>query len=212
MRGNGKSKAPICFAVVDGDPLVTEALQMGLEEQGGFALVAACANGRQALEVLPALPRNQRPDLVLLEIRLPEVDGYTVCRALRGSCPDLLTAFHTTHRLPCFVNGARHAGADAYFCKPMAIHQLAKELRELHRTNCLLIDPSVLLGGQTGHFMPVQEPGLSPRMEAVLELEAKGWPAKQIAEHFQVCHKMIYQQKREALARVERACAMPESR
>jgi two-component system, NarL family, nitrate/nitrite response regulator NarL len=206
MNGNGKSNGIIRFAVVDGDPLVAEALRVGLEELGGFTLVAAGATGREALETISRLPPAQRPDVVLLEIRLREMDGYAVCRALRERWPGLLTAFHTTHRLPCFVNGARHAGADAYFCKPMVLHQLAAELRALHPTHGLLIDQESLLGGVTGCFTLVREPRLSPRMEEILELDAQGWPVKQIAERFRVCPKVIYVKKQAALARIAAAC------
>ena len=143
---------------------------------------------------------------MLLEIRLKELDGYTVGHALRERWPKLLTAFHTTHRLPCFVNGARHAGADAYFCKPADIHELAAVLRDLHHTNGLLIDQQVLFGGVTGSFTLVREPRLSPRMEEILELDAQGLGVKEIAAHFQVGDSAIYTLKQAALRRIEAAC------
>jgi two-component system, NarL family, nitrate/nitrite response regulator NarL len=208
MNGNGQSNGVIRFAVVDDYPRVAETLRVGLKRLGGFTLVAACATGREALEIISRLPPDQCPDLVLLEIRLKELDGYAVCRALRERWPKLLTAFHTTHRLPCFVNGARHAGADAYFCKPADLHQLAVVLRALHPTNGLLIDQQVLFGGLTGSYTLVREPRLSPRMEEIMELDAQGLGVKEIAAHFKVCPKIIYGQKQAALARIAAACRL----
>jgi two-component system, NarL family, nitrate/nitrite response regulator NarL len=207
MNGDGKSNGVIRFAVVDNDPFVAEALRVGLEELGGFTLVAACATGREVMAVLPALPPDQRPDLVLLEIRLKELDGYAVCRALRERWPGLLTVFHTTHRLPCFVNGARHAGADAYFCKPVNIHQLAADLRDLHHTHGLLIDQQVLMGGMTGSLVPVREPRLSPRMEDILELEAQGCQPKEIADRLGMALPTVYTHRDRGLERLRSACS-----
>ncbi len=215
MNGNRKSNGIIRFAVVDRAPLVAETLRVGLAALGGFTLVAACATGREAKEVLPGLPPAQRQDVVLLGIRLKELDGYAVCRALRERWPGLLTAFHTTHRLPCFMNGARHAGADAYFCKPADIHQLAAELLALHHTHGLLIDQQVLMGGVTGSFTLVREPRLSPRMEEILELEAQGFQPKEIADRLGMGLQTVYTQLHRALERLRSACSpdpTPESR
>ena len=96
------------------------------------------------------LPPWQRPEIVLLEISFKNGDGFHYCRELRRLLPGLVIALHTTHCLPCFVNGARQADADAYFRKPADIHRLAAELARLHRTEGMLLGPGVLLGGVTG--------------------------------------------------------------
>lgn len=207
MRLGEKLNGVIRVAVVDSDPLIAETLRTGLVELGSFVLVAVCTTGKEVLELLPALPLDKRPHLVLLEIRLPELDGYAVCRALRERYPGMLTAFHTSHRLPCFINGARHAGADAYFCKPLPIRQLAEGLQILHRsTSCILVDQQALLGGVTGNLALNCEPRLSPRMEMVLELEAQRWSVKQMANRLQSGPSAIYTLKQEALRRIEAAC------
>ena len=88
----------------------------------------------------------------------------------------------------------------------MDLRHLAAELIRLHRTECLLVDPRVVLGGVTGNCVLTCDSHLSPRMEQVLELDTQGWAVKQIAEHFHVRPKIIYAQKQAALARIAVAC------
>jgi len=77
------------------------------------------------LEIISQLPPDEQVDMVLLEIRLRELAGYSVCHALQERWPGVLTVFRATRRLPCLVNGARHADADASCCKLVDIHELA---------------------------------------------------------------------------------------
>ena len=199
-------------ALVDDDPAVRDSLRHGFEIIGGFQVVFSCDSGENLLERLASLPPTQHPEIVLLEVSLKQRDGFQFCRELRQTFPDLTVAIHTTHCLPCFVNGARQADADAYFCKPVDLRHLASELIRLHRTECLLVDPRVLLGGVTGNCVLTRDPHLSPRLEQVLELEAQGWAVKQIAEQFKVGASAIYTLKREGLRRLESACRpAPES-
>ena len=193
-------------AVVDDEAGVRDVVREGLELVGGFQVVADCASGDAGLERWANLPPWQRPEIVLLEISFKHGDGFHCCRELRRLLPGLVIAPHTTHCLPCFVNGARHADADAYFRKPADIHRLAAELTRLHRTEGMLLGPDVLLGGVTGSLTILRDPRLSPRMEEILELDAKGWAVKQMADHFHVCPKIIYAQKQVALKRITAAC------
>ena len=95
------------LVVVDDDLAVRDSLRHGFEIIGGFQVVLSCDSGENLLERLADLPPTQRPDIVLLEIALKQRDGFQFCRELRQTFPDLTVAIHTTHHLPCFVNGAR---------------------------------------------------------------------------------------------------------
>ena len=96
-------------ALVDDDASVREVVREGLELVGGFQVVAACASDDAAPERWANLPPWQRPEIVLLEISFKHGDGFHYCRELRRLLPGLVIALHTTHCLPCFVNGARQA-------------------------------------------------------------------------------------------------------
>jgi two-component system response regulator DesR len=173
----------------------------------GFQVVADCASDAAVVEQWTNQPPGQRPEIVLLEISLKHGDGFHYCRELRLFLPDLIIALHTTHCLPCFVNGARHADADAYFRKPADLHRLAAELAQLHRTSALLVGQGVLNGGVTGSLTILRDPRLSPRMEEILELEAQGCQPKEIADRLGMGLQTVYTQRHRALERLRSACS-----
>jgi DNA-binding response OmpR family regulator len=110
--------------VVDDDPVILELLVLNLELEGHEAITAT--DGRQAL----ALARDAAPDLLLLDIMMPELDGFAVCRELRAD--------PGTAELPVVLLSARAqesdlvrgtaAGADAYVTKPFDPFELVRLL------------------------------------------------------------------------------------
>ena len=129
--------------VVVDDPNVCATLRGGLENTGWFQVVATCASGEHALNVISGLPAAQRPHLVLLDIKMPGMGGIACCRELRRLFPDLLIAMHTAKPALERFEEARLAGADGYIVKGIAIDQLAEALRHLQRHDgqCLYIAP-----------------------------------------------------------------------
>jgi two-component system response regulator MprA len=108
--------------VVDDDPHVRQAIQWALEDEG-FAVEAA-ADGQAALE----LAASRRPDLVLLDITLPRLDGYAVARALRGEHGPALPILAITAdgQAP---EKARRVGAYAFVRKPFELDELLAAVR-----------------------------------------------------------------------------------
>ena len=203
MKRNGKGKPVKRLAIVDDDPTVLDSLAAGLGR--AFDIVAKCRSGNKPLERLASLPVSRRPDIVLLEISFKYGDGFEYCSALRQQFPEAVIAFHTVHALPCFVNGARAADADAYFRKPVEIHDLAAELTRLRRARGLHIDPDVLLGGVTGNLVLRRDPLLSPRMERLLEMEARGRKPKEIAGQLGMELQTVYTQLHRGMERLHTA-------
>ena len=94
--------------IVEDEALVGAMIQ-GLLEGQGYTVVGTATNGRQAVEMTQSL----RPDVVLMDIRLPEMDGLEATRCISESCPTpvvMLTAYDT----PELVEQASAAGAGAY--------------------------------------------------------------------------------------------------
>jgi two-component system alkaline phosphatase synthesis response regulator PhoP len=113
--------------VVDDDLAVRELIQLTLH-QAGYEVLSA-SNGKSAVEIA----RNEKPNLILLDVRLPLMDGYEVCRQI--------TSDPTTKNIPVIFVTARgqieeirlglSAGAVDYFVKPFSPELLKKRVREL---------------------------------------------------------------------------------
>ena len=113
--------------VVEDDPAIARVLELELGEAGHrVEVTVAGTDGLSAME-------RERPDLVVLDVRLPDMDGLTVCRRARRSGHDMPILMLTAlDRVGDRVVGL-DAGADDYLAKPFAIEELLARLRVLQR-------------------------------------------------------------------------------
>lgn len=113
--------------IVDDEDGVRALVRMTLDG-GGYEIIEACEGG-QALE----MARQHRPDLVLLDVMLPDISGLEVCRELKGD-PDLasMTIVMLTARAQTTDLGdAEEAGADGYFTKPFSPIALTRKVESV---------------------------------------------------------------------------------
>ena len=126
--------------VADDQDIVRTGLRMILDAQHGIEVVAEAVDGREALE----LARRLRPDVCLLDIRMPELDGIEVTRLLAG--PDvgdpLAIVVITTFDLDEYVHGALKAGARGFLLKDAGPDVLVAAVRTVASGDAL-VDPSV---------------------------------------------------------------------
>ena len=112
--------------VVDDDPTLRETLAWNLEQEGYRVVVAA--DGRQALERF----RTDRPDLVLLDVMLPEISGVEVCRRMRVDS-DVPILMLTARDSEVDKVVGLEVGADDYVTKPFSLRELQARVRALLR-------------------------------------------------------------------------------
>lgn len=150
--------------IVDDHPLFRMGLALALTREG-FEVVGEAENGRQAVERC----RHGAIDVVLLDVRMPDMDGIEACRQVVAGGGAPLVVMLTTFEEPAVVQAARDAGATAYLSKETEPRELARLLR------AILADPA-------RDWMPkVALPALTPREAQVLALLAEGMSNKAMA-------------------------------
>jgi DNA-binding NarL/FixJ family response regulator len=171
--------------VVDDQALVRTGFTMILDSEADIEVVCEAANGREAIE----LCRRHRPDVVLMDVRMPELDGIEATRAITSE-PGLDTKvlILTTFDLDEYVYAAIRAGANGFLLKDTPPDDLIAAVRVLAGGDALLA-PSVTrrliaeFAARSGE--PVVAPGLdelTERETEVLRLMARGLSNQEIAD------------------------------
>ena len=122
----------IRILVVDDHPIVRQGLRTLLEEREGWEVIGEASDGMEAVEKAGQL----LPDVMVLDITMPRMNGLEACRAIRRSLPKLEILFVTQHDSPQMMREALDAGARGYVVKSNAARDLleAVEAVSRHRT------------------------------------------------------------------------------
>jgi DNA-binding NarL/FixJ family response regulator len=120
--------------VVDDQRIVREGLALLLRTTPGVEPVGAAENGRQAVELV----RELEPDIVLMDLRMPELDGVEATRAIRNAHPAVQVIVLTTYSDDDSVFAALRAGARGYLTKDAEADELARAIRRVHEGKAML--------------------------------------------------------------------------
>jgi DNA-binding NarL/FixJ family response regulator len=161
----------VTILAVDDHPLIRAGLGAVLAPEADMTLVAEAANGQEALE----LYREKRPDIVLMDLRMPVMDGVSAIKAILGEFPDARIVALTTYEGDEDIYRALSAGAKGYVVKDMLRTQLLGVIRQVHHGQ-RGIPPEVAT--RLAEFTPRLH--LTPRELEVLQLVAKGLTNREI--------------------------------
>jgi DNA-binding NarL/FixJ family response regulator len=117
---------PARLLIVDDHDLVRESTRFMLELEADFEVVGEAVNGRHALE----LCRQLRPDLVLMDVRMPEMDGLTATLAIKEEMPAISVLMVSAYESKDYRRKAASAGAAGYILKDTDIRQLHEAVRK----------------------------------------------------------------------------------
>ncbi len=192
---------PIAVMIVDDHPVFRQGLRNILAAQEGLNVVAEAADGETAIERAEAM----RPDVVIMDINLPELNGLQATRELKDRCPDvrviMLTAFDDEEQ----IYHAFRAGACAYHAKDVRPERLISVIRQVNEGH-YIVDEDVMdergmhdwllrafnrFGGEALTDEEAFLSPLTPREMEILELVVKGMSNRRIAYHLGISHQTV---------------------
>ena len=175
--------ATVRVLVVDDQQLIRDGIAALLSIRPGITVVGTAVNGREAVAKAVEL----RPDVVLMDVRMPELDGVEAVAVLRDRAPKCRVVMLTTFDDEEYVVRALRAGAGGYLLKDLPAEELAHAIRLAH-AGVTQLDASV--AGRLAAALPAPAPaagpgtvaaGLSPREIDILRLVARGRTNREIA-------------------------------
>lgn len=173
------SDSPVRVLVVDDQQLIREGIASLLGIQDGIEVAGTASDGEEALERAVAL----NADVVLMDIRMPKMDGVQAVAALRQRLPSCRVIMLTTFDDQEYVIQALKAGASGYLLKDLPSRELAAAIRLAH-AGVLQIDPAAaaqLTAALTSPAFPKAKIALSTRETEILRLVAQGRTNREIA-------------------------------
>jgi DNA-binding NarL/FixJ family response regulator len=186
----------IRLLIVDDQELVRTGFRLFLETQPGLAVVGEAGDGQEAIQ----RARELRPDVVLMDIRMPNMDGVEATARLTSGAiePAPRVLVLTTFDLDEYVFGALRAGAAGFLLKDAPRERLVEAIRVVHNGEALL-SPSItrrLIEDFAGRTDPLEPPAallaeLTPREREVLVLIAHGLSNAEIAERLVVTEATV---------------------
>jgi DNA-binding NarL/FixJ family response regulator len=163
---------PIAILCADDHPLIRSGLHAVVNQEPDMRMVAEAANGEEAIE----LYRQHQPDVVLMDLRMPVMDGLTATTAILGEFPEARIIALTTYEGDDDIHRALSVGARGYLLKDTMRSELLGVIRTVHAGG-RAIPPAV--AARLAEYTPRVE--LTVREREVLHLMAKGFSNGDIA-------------------------------
>jgi DNA-binding NarL/FixJ family response regulator len=180
----------IAILLADDQELVRTGFRMILDAEPGLRIVAEAADGDDAVE--QAI--RTRPDVVLMDIRMPRLDGISATRLILDALPECRVLMLTTFDLDEYVVDAFRAGASGFLLKTVPPGQLIGAVHTVHESDALLAPASTRRLIEQ-HARPVTESPelaeLTPRERDVLRLVARGMTNAEIADTLVIEHSTV---------------------
>jgi DNA-binding NarL/FixJ family response regulator len=183
---------PSRLLIVDDHEVVREGLMAALSKDARFTLVGGASSAAEAVDVA----RQERPDVAIVDMHLPDVPGHELCRQLRGLLPDITVIALSSYLTEEAVRSAIRAGASAYVTKAAGLQELRTVLDEVCAPNGRRsLDPlnvtqivrrlEQLVEARSDTSTP------TPQQARVLQLAAEGLTYGEIAKRLMISESTV---------------------
>jgi DNA-binding NarL/FixJ family response regulator len=176
------SATPIRILTVDDHPLIREGIAAVLQSEPDMVLIGEASNGREALEQF----RVHRPDVTLMDLQMPEMNGIETILAIREEFPDARIVVLTTYSGDAQALYAFKAGAYGYLLKNMLWKELLETIRTVHAGR-KRVPPEIAVEIAEHHA----DDSLTQREIEVLRQVAKGNANKIIADQLSISEETV---------------------
>ncbi len=189
MSDHGK----IRILAVDDHPVFRQGITGMIAGQADMALVGEAANGREAIQQF----RAHRPDVTLIDLQMPEMNGLDAISAIRTEFPQARIIVLTTYTGDVQVLRALKAGAQAYLLKNLAHKELVETIRAVHAGK-------KAMSAEASHEIAshATDDALSPGEISVLRLIAAGNANKQIADQLSISEETVKSRVKNILSKL----------
>ena len=184
---------PIRILTVDDHPLLREGIAAVIEGQSDMQLVGEAANGLEALQVF----RDCRPDVTLMDLQMPEMNGVDAIGAIHREFPDAKVVVLTTYQGDAQALRAFKAGASGYLLKSMLRRELVDTIRSVHAGRRRI--PPEIAAGIAEH---ASDDALTSREIEVLRQVADGNGNKRIAHLLRISEETVKAHMKNILAKL----------
>ena len=174
--------------VADDQELIRQSLQIVLDSKEGIQVIGAAANGQEVIQQV----RKQRPDVILMDIRMPKVDGVQCTQIIKESYPEVKIIILTTFDDDEYVYNALKYGASGYLLKGVSMDELENAIRTVYSGKAM-INPDIATKvlqlfskmAQSDYTIPVGNKAVADITDAewkIINCVEKGATNKEIAE------------------------------
>ena len=185
---------PIRIALVDDHPILRQGIAALISDQPDLLLVGQASNGLEAIEQF----RLHRPDVMLMDLQMPGMNGIDAMSAIRGEFPDARFVVLTTYTGDVQIVRALKAGARAYLLKSLLHRELLDTIRSVHAGNKRI--PPEIAAELADHAADDQ---LTAREIEVLRLIASGNANKIVADHLSITEETVKAHVKNILSKLD---------
>jgi DNA-binding NarL/FixJ family response regulator len=194
MKDNESSGAgQITVLIADDHMLLREGIAAVIQGENDMTVVAEAGNGREALERY----REYRPDVTLMDLLMPQMDGLAAIEAIRGEFPEARIVILTTYRGDAQALRALKAGAAGYLLKSLVRTELLESIRAVHAGRRRI--PPEIAAELAEH---AADEALSDRELRVLTCVAAGNSNREVAEQLSVCEETVKAHMKNVLSKL----------